>query len=201
MSSASDAPVRAAGTRTRSGNAMLRTRTAILTAAAACVQRDGVRKLTMGDVATAAGVAKATLYNHFRTKPDLLAALVESRIAALGESCTEVARQRGLQAALEAAAAALAADPALRAVSADEPLALLPLLRQGQARGWELARQAVVELLVAAGTPADVLVVEGVLRWFSGQLLWPATPEQARHGAALLAGESAPARSLLGWPG
>ena len=201
MSSASDAPVRPAGTRTRSGNAMLRTRTALLAAAAACVQRDGVRKLTMGDVSTMGGVAKATLYNHFRTKGDLLAALVEDRVSALGASCADVARQRGLPAALEAAAAALAADPALRRVSADEPLALLPLLRAGEARGWEQARGAVAEVLRAAGAPADAAAVEAVLRWLSGQLLWPATPEQARHGAALLAGGSTPARPLLGWPG
>ena len=69
---------------------MLRTRTAILSAAAACVQRDGVRKLTMGDVATMGGVAKATLYNHFRTKGDLLAALVEGRVTTLGQSCAGV---------------------------------------------------------------------------------------------------------------
>ena len=180
---------------------MLRTRTAILAAAAACVQRDGVRKLTMVDVATMGGVAKATLYNHFRTKPDLLAALVESRLATLGESCADVARQRGLPAALEAAAAARAGVAALRTVSADEPLALLPLLRAGDARGWRLARQAVVEVLVAAGAPADVPAVEAVLRWLTGQLLWPATPEQARYGAAVLSGPSPSARSLLGWPG
>ncbi|MBC7374944.1 MAG: hypothetical protein H7323_13225, partial [Frankiales bacterium] len=82
-----------------------------------------------------------------------------------------------------------------------EPLALLPLLRAGDARGWRLARQAVVEVLVAAGAPADVPAVEAVLRWLTGQLLWPATPEQARYGAAVLSGPSPPARSLLGWPG
>ena len=183
---------------------MLRTRTAILAAAAGCVQRDGVRKMTMGDVATEGGVAKATLYNHFRTKPDLLVALVESRVAALGQECAQVAGDRGLQSALEAAAAALAADPALRKVSADEPLALLPLLRESRARGWEQARAATSEVLTAAGAAADAQAVEAVLRWLAGQLLWAASPEQARHGAQLLAGGSVgstPARSLLGWPG
>ncbi|MBC7373078.1 MAG: helix-turn-helix transcriptional regulator [Frankiales bacterium] len=91
----------------------------MLAAAADCVQRDGVRKLTMVDVATMSAVAKATLYNHFRTKNDLLAALVESRLVTLGESCADVARERGLQAALEAADAALAGGAALRTVGVD----------------------------------------------------------------------------------
>ncbi|MCW2614504.1 MAG: transcriptional regulator, TetR family, partial [Frankiales bacterium] len=95
-SSPSDAPQRQVGTRTRSGNAMLRTRAAILEAAAGCVQRFGVRKTTMGDVAAQGGVAKATLYNHFRTKDDVLRALVDARVAELGERCAATAAERGL---------------------------------------------------------------------------------------------------------
>ena len=69
---ASDAPQRQIGTRTRSGNAMLRTRGNLLEATAHCVERYGVRRTTMGDIALKAVVAKATLYNHFRTKHYLL---------------------------------------------------------------------------------------------------------------------------------
>ncbi|MCW2543394.1 MAG: transcriptional regulator, TetR family, partial [Frankiales bacterium] len=87
MSSASDAPVRQAGTRTRSGNTMAHTRAALLHATDACVARYGVRKTTMVDVASRSGVAKATLYNHFRTKDDVLAALVEQQVADLIGQC------------------------------------------------------------------------------------------------------------------
>ncbi|MDX6225062.1 MAG: TetR/AcrR family transcriptional regulator, partial [Frankiales bacterium] len=76
MTSPSDAPVRATGTRTRSGNAMLRTRAAILDGAERCIERDGIRRTTMSDVSGEAKVAKATLYNHFRTKDDVMSALV-----------------------------------------------------------------------------------------------------------------------------
>ena len=101
---ASDAPVRAAGLRTRSGNAMQRTRTAILDAALDCIATQGVRRTTMTDLATAGGVAKATLYNHFRTKDDVLAALVDAQVASLAEACRVVAAEVGLAAALEQAA-------------------------------------------------------------------------------------------------
>src|SRR3954447_15000654 len=72
---ASAAPVREKGTRTRAGNAMDRTRAALLAGAARAVAASGT-KITMAQVATAAGVAKATLYNHFRTREAVLAALV-----------------------------------------------------------------------------------------------------------------------------
>src|SRR3954451_12522033 len=64
---------------------MLRTRTAILAAAADCVARGGVRRTTMSEVSSSGGIAKATLYNHFRTKSDLLEGLLLARIDELGD--------------------------------------------------------------------------------------------------------------------
>ena len=181
---ASDAPRRAPGTRTRSGNAMLRTRAAVLTAAAELIAADGLRATTMGSIAAAGGVAKATLYNHFRTKGDVLAALVDSRVAALGAAASEVAVADGLAAALEHAAAALADEPALRRLAADEPSSLLPLLAPGPARGWSLARAEVAAVLSAARAPTGPGEVELVLRLLVSHVLWPAAPEQARTDAA-----------------
>src|SRR4051812_23460656 len=136
MSIASDAPVRTTGTRTRSGNAMLRTRTAILDATARCVERFGVRKTTMSDVASQAKIAKATLYNHFRTKDDLLAALVQSRVEQLTAECSELAGA-GLVPALEHAARFLGESAPLRRVAADEPAVLAALGAPAQGRLWD----------------------------------------------------------------
>ena len=188
VTSASDAPRRERGTRTRSGNAMQRTREAILEAAGGCVEQVGVRKTTMSDIALTGGVAKATLYNHFRTKDDVLDAVVDSRVAALAEQAVALASGPGLSAALEHAAGALAGDPTLRKVARDETAALLPLTVPGQARGWTHARACTVAVLTASGAPAGAEAVDGVLRWLVGQVLWPATPAQARQGAQLLAG-------------
>src|SRR3954469_24653115 len=108
------------GTRTRSGNAMLRTRTAILDAAAQCIERDGVRKTTMSDVSTQARVAKATLYNHFRTKDDLMSGLVLARTQQLVAECAELA-VAGLAPALEHAGRSLAGSAPLRRIAEGEP--------------------------------------------------------------------------------
>jgi AcrR family transcriptional regulator len=210
----SDLPLRQVGTRTRSGNAMLRTRTAIVDAAALCIERVGVRRTTMSEVAEAAGIAKATLYNHFRTKGDVLAALVDLRIAAVAARCcalggaasagasggplsadagagavpTGQAPNDGtvLAAVLSRAATGVADCGPLRRVAAEEPTLLLPLLAPGAGRGWDRTRAAVGHVLVAAGTEATPELVDVVLRWLVGQLLWPLAPGQVAAEVRLL---------------
>jgi AcrR family transcriptional regulator len=199
----SDLPRRTAGTRVRSGNAMERTRTAVLDAAAHCVERYGVRRTTMGDIALKAAVAKGTLYNHFRTKDDVLAALVLSRAAALAATCRAVAvgdplpaaapglpvpeLGAGLAAALETAAAGLASDGPLRRLVADDPGLAAPLLAAGEGRGWEQVRTEVRGVLEAAGADGGDDAVALVLRWLVSQVVWPARPDEARAAAARLA--------------
>ena len=68
------------GTRSRAGNAMGRTHEAALRGALAAVAKYGSRKATMGDIAMLAGIAKATLYNHFRTRDDVYLAVVAHEV-------------------------------------------------------------------------------------------------------------------------
>ncbi len=197
MSSA--APVRAPGTRTRSGNAMQRTRTAILDAAQRCVEKHGVRKTTMSDVASTGGVAKATLYNHFRTKDDVLDALVAARVAELGARCVAVAGGaaeavpgqpdpgRGLADALRLAAAELAAAPALRRVAVEEPALLARVAVPGGGAGWDEARACARQALAADGLPTTDLAVDLVLRHLVAALVWPSTGEDGDVAAEVLA--------------
>lgn len=184
MSSPSDAPVRAAGTRTRSGNAMARTRTAILLAAVRSVEEVGLRGTTMSRVASTSRVAKATLYNHFRTKDDLLDALVLWKIGEL------LATVRGveLEAGLHALAAELAALPAVRRIAEGEPAVLPVLVRPGDGRLWTAARTAVTTLLEQAGVVAGPPAVELVLRWLAAHLLGGAESAELTLAARLLAG-------------
>lgn len=209
---ASDAPHRTPGGRARAGNAMSRTRGALLQAASTCVARYGVKRTTMSDIAAVAQVAKATLYNHFRTKDDVLTALVEAEVTALVAACLAAARgdgarpgsladglgegtgqvrpldlPGGLAAALALAATLLAGSPPLRVVAVQEPALLGPLLTPSEAPGWRLARGGTAEVLRAAGLPGDALRVSIVLRWLLGGLAWPQQPEQIRAGALALA--------------
>jgi AcrR family transcriptional regulator len=186
VTSPSDAPVRAAGTRTRSGNAMLRTRSAILAGAAQCIERDGVRKTTMSDVSSQARVAKATLYNHFRTKDDLMSALVLARTAQLATECAELA-VAGLAPALEHAGRSIGASAALRRVAADEPALAASLATPAAGRGWEVARRGVETVLRESGAPTDAASVDVVVRWLCGQVLWPASDAELALGARVLA--------------
>ena len=202
MSSPSDAPVRAPGSHTRSGNAMRRTRTAILAAAEDCVARNGVRRTTMSEVSSSGGIAKATLYNHFRTKSDLLEGLLLARIDELADRAAAAVY---LADALRVAAAELASASALRRVAADEPEAVAAIAQPGTGRVWDCARAGVARVLVAHGAKPDAGPVDLVLRWLVTQAVAPAGDDEVSTAAQFLAtgvgaAGAAPVASGLGWP-
>jgi AcrR family transcriptional regulator len=177
---ASAPPRRSGGTRSRAGNAMARTRAGLLDGARRAVVAQGTRRTTMNDIAAQAGVAKATLYNHFRAKDDVWSALVEAEVRALAAECAELE----LVEALAHAARRLSEHPALRRVAEAEPVALAGLLvRRPAAAGWRAAEEAVRARLAADGLAGDDLV----LRWLSSHLAAPATPPAIRTAAESLA--------------
>jgi AcrR family transcriptional regulator len=161
---ASAAPRRSPGVHSRGGNAMERTRAAVLDGAARAVEKQGARRATMGDIAVLAGIAKATLYNHFRAKEAVYAAAVEAGVRALAAECTLAARD-DLAEALALAAERIGGHPALRRVASDEPLALAALVTPGNGTTWRLARDGVRAVLDASGRTSDPAAVEIVLRW------------------------------------
>jgi AcrR family transcriptional regulator len=190
---ASAPPRRAAGTRSRAGNAMDRTRAALLDGARRAVEVSGTR-ITMAQVAAAAGVAKATLYNHFRTREAVLAALLEDEVQRL------IAAPEGASAAdrLVGAARALSEHPLLRALARVEPATVAALAAVDLAvPGWRTARGAVADALAAERRAGAELV----LRWLSTFVLTPAAPaEIAAEVAVLMAGlpvATAPADVLI----
>ncbi|MGH8960613.1 MAG: TetR family transcriptional regulator [Jatrophihabitantaceae bacterium] len=164
---ASAAPVREAGTRSRAGNAMSRTRVALLDGARRAVEVSGT-KITMAQVAAAAGVAKATLYNHFRTREAVLAALLEDEVTALVAQL----RDQPLAEALGAAANALAQHPLLHTLARLEPATLTRIGRIDIAKpGWRAARAGVAEALARDGRGG----ADTVLRWLASYVVTPAT--------------------------
>ena len=177
---ASAAPQRSGGTRSRAGNAMARTRAGLLDGARRAVGAQGTRRTTMNDIAAQAGVAKATLYNHFRTKDDVWSALVEAEVRAVAAECAEL----GLVDALAHAARRLSEHPALRRVADSEPVALAGLLaRRPTAAGWRAAEEAVRDRLAVDGLAGGDLV----LRWLASHLATPATGPAIRTAAEALA--------------
>jgi AcrR family transcriptional regulator len=178
---ASAAPIRQKGTHTRAGNAMSRTRAALLAGAARALSVSGT-KITMAQVAAAAGVAKATLYNHFRTREAVLAALVVHQV----DEIIEAQAGKPLGTALVDAATAVAEHPVRRALARVEPGVLAAIGRiDDAAAGWQNARAAVGAALAAESRDG----VDTVLRWLASYLLTEAAPESiARDVAVLLAG-------------
>jgi AcrR family transcriptional regulator len=167
---------------------MARTRAALLDATAECVERYGVRRTTMVDIASRGAVAKATLYNHFRTKDDVLAALVQTRVDELAQQCQALAAgPEGLAAALTHAATTIAGTRPLARVAGEEPAVLVRLATPDDGRTWQAVRRAVAACLTAAGASADEASVLVVVRWLSAQLLWPAGEAEAARGAQVLA--------------
>jgi AcrR family transcriptional regulator len=57
----------------------MNTRDRILEAADELFYRDGIRSVSVNTIAEKAGVTKRTLYYHFRSKDDLIAAYLEAR--------------------------------------------------------------------------------------------------------------------------
>jgi AcrR family transcriptional regulator len=178
-SAVSALPRRAEGTRSRAGNAMARTRASLLDGALQAVATHGVRRTTMHDIAALTGVAKATLYNHFRTKEDVWSALVEAEVRSIAAECAELR----LVDALAHAALRLSEHAALRHVAQTEPAALAGLLvRRPQAAGWRAAEEAVRARLAAEGRSGEDLV----LRWLSSYLANPGQPAAIRAAAEAL---------------
>src|SRR6476619_1697456 len=118
------------GIHTRSGNGMSRTRSGLLSGAARAFAEHGLRRSTMQSIADAAGVAKATLYNHFRTKDEVAAALLAVELDRLEQLAAGLPRER----ALAVLSDELGAHPVLRRLAVAEPETLAGLLSVGTER-------------------------------------------------------------------
>ncbi len=193
-------PASGAGLHVRAGNSMGRTRAGLLDGALSVVERDGLHRVTMSAVANRSGVAKATLYNHFRTKEDVLRALLVREVEMLADDAgraAAAARSAGadsagaVSAGLARAAGGAAEHVAGRRVAVEDPGALAPLLVADDGEAWTTARGRLADLL---GVPAQDPLVRLTASWLVGQVFDPAdAPEQAAT-ALVLARASVQAR-------
>lgn len=118
------------------------TRSRILAAAGAVLERDSAA--SMADVADAAGVSRATVHRHFRTRADLLAAL-------------DLEPDPDSRARVLAAAADIAAREGLRNVSMDELAALAGVSRATVYRLFP-GKPVLIEALIGAYTAFDPII-------------------------------------------
>ena len=132
----------------RAGNAMERARAGILHAAADLVASGGPRAVTMAAVARRAAVAKATVYNHFRDRNELLLALLAHQRENLIAHCSLAASGERL----DAAAAWLSESPVVAGVRRYEPSTLVEV---ADAAASDDSVAADVERWCATGTDPD----------------------------------------------
>jgi AcrR family transcriptional regulator len=165
---------------------MGRTRAAALDGARRVLAEHGLRKATMGDVAVRGGLAKATLYNHFRTKDELVSALVAEEVDELAADCRDLARD-DLAVALTRAADAVATDPVLAGIRTAEPGALLGAAAPGDGARWDLVRAQVALVLDAGDRSQAPEHVDLVCRWLAGFVLEPGTQDARAAQARALA--------------
>jgi AcrR family transcriptional regulator len=166
---------------------MARTRAAVLDGAARAVDKHGARKATMADIASLAGIAKGTLYNHFRAKEAVYAAALDAGIRSLAAECVAAAHV-DLAESLTLAADRLGTNPALRRIAADEPAVLAALVTPTDMPLWGLARSSVRDVLVAAGVATSSASIDLVIRWLASVIVSPALEpaDQAGLLAAVL---------------
>jgi len=163
-----------------------RSRAAILDGARAAVLANGT-SITMAQIAARAGVAKATLYNHFRAREDVLAELLLVEIDQLIASVAHLP----LPVALNQAAVAISEHPLLEALGAQDGAALAVLARVDvRSAGWARVAQATERLLARRGrrgTPT-------VLRWLASFVLAPADSDDIAADVSVLVAGLPPSR-------
>ena len=157
---------------------MSRSRAALLAGARRAVEVSGT-KISMSQVATAAGVAKATLYNHFRTRDAVLAALLDHEV----DEVVRHAAGRPLDEALRLTADALSQHPVLLSLARREPATIVRLARiDNAAPNWHRVRGTVEQLLTVSNRGG----ADTVLRWLSSLLVTPGTEASTAADVAVL---------------
>jgi AcrR family transcriptional regulator len=159
------------------GSLHRRTEEAILEGTKSLIARVGIVGLSMIEIADHSQVSRATLYNHFRDKDAVLAALLTSEV---GRICSDATKAGTPADALEALSIAISGDPALLAIRKFDGEILSGALAHTQS---ELFIDIAKVLFAATKSEAGTGIA---MRWLIGQALQPITPEQSRAQAALL---------------
>ena len=154
-----------------------RTQSAILAGAKNLIATVGLAKMSMTEIADTSEVSRATLYNHYRDKESVIAALCESEIARLIATAQSAPNATD---ALELLSIAISADAALANMRIHDPAPLTQALAATENPLWP----AFSDLLCVI-TGSQVLA-EVAVRWLLGQVFNPLTPEDSRLHAELL---------------
>lgn len=154
-----------------------RTQSAILAGAKNLIATVGLAKMSMIEIADTSEVSRATLYNHYRDKESVIAALCETeilRLIAIAHSAPNATD------ALELLSIQISTDAALAHMRTHDPALLTQGLATTENRLWATFSDALTDLT------GSQLLADLALRWLIGQALNPLTAEGSRLHAELL---------------
>ena len=159
-----------------------KSRVAILAGAKLVIAKVGNYQSNIADIAVSAQVAKATIYNQFADKAEMMESLVESEVIRLTElALAASSRQEGLALLSNA----ISQDLALRKLVQSDPSDIARLVTITNHPTWVLVHQGIAKVFGADSAACGV-----ILRWLIGQIASPITEEesiaQARRLAATL---------------
>jgi AcrR family transcriptional regulator len=159
-----------------------KSRVAILAGAKLVIAKVGNYQSNIADIAVSAQVAKATIYNQFADKAEMVESLVESEVIRLTElALAASSRQEGLALLSNA----ISQDLALRKLVESDPSDIARLVTITNHPTWVLVHQGIAKVFGADSAACGV-----ILRWLIGQIASPITEEesvaQARRLAATL---------------
>ena len=147
-----------------------RTRSAILDGAKALVAARGLQRANMVDIADTAEVSRATLYNHFRDKPSVMRAVLESEVARLLQIIDTDLSQ---EAALAQISIEISSDLAFATMRKTDAGIITALLTNMQDPLWVQIRIGLHQLL------GDEIRTQIAQRWLVAQVLQPLSAAQS----------------------
>ena len=148
-----------------------KSRAAIFNGAKAVIAEVGNYQSNIAEIALRAQVSKATIYNQFADKAEMMECLVESEIIRL----TDLALTAGSrQEALYLLSQQISQDEALRKLVETDPLDIAKLVRITNHPTWVLAHQGIAKIF-----GQDFVACGVILRWLIGQIPSPITDEES----------------------
>jgi AcrR family transcriptional regulator len=150
-----------------------RSRTAILAGAKIVIGEVGSYESNMVDIAARAQVSRATVYNHFADKEEMMLSLLESEILRLADLAKAATSTKD---ALLVLSREISGDVALRKMTVTDPTDIAAFITIGAHPLWALVQESLTKIF---GLDNSSLV----LHWLLGQVASPLTPAESAHQA------------------
>ena len=148
-----------------------KSRAAIFQGAKLVIADVGNYQSNIADIALRSQVSKATIYNQFADKAEMMECLVESEVIRLTDIALAASSR---QEALFVLSTAISQDEVLRKLTQTDPTDIAKLVTISSHPTWVLAHQGIAKIFGADSAACGV-----ILRWLIGQIASPITQEES----------------------